>query len=182
MPPITVEALREKKKPKKDLYSQREKLESCRHALKRASAQLKTGKRKERELGTSLDTFSEAIFKVMQDPAVPENREKIEDGLDQLAELGDYLGAAAPGMDYSNVLDQILGAAIGTGDMKAQMDILGGFDAVNQVCELGIPMDRIIQGDVVQSTPQEVQKRKEFRAARLQQREDQKKKIQDYSL
>lgn len=182
MPPITVEALREKKKQGKDLFSRKEalRLAQFRKALQRVCTQIKrTGTGRDVKLAGPLEEFNEAVFQVMKDPAAPENREKIEDGLDKLASLGDYLGAKAPGKDYSNVLDQLLGAAAEYGGMQEQLDIQNGLQAVNEVCELGIPMDRILEGEIVQSGPGERQAREQRRKERLKQREEQKELLRE---
>lgn len=182
MPPISIEALREKKKQKQDLYSQKEqlRLSQFRKTLQRICTQLsRNGTKAEMKLVRPLEEFNDAIFKVIQDPSAPGNRDKIEDGLDKLAELGDYLGARAPGKDYSNVMDNLMGAAAEFGSFQEQEDLQNGFLAINRICELGIPMDRIIQGEIVQSSPQEKQERDRFREKRLEQRKERETRIEE---
>ena len=197
MPPITYRELYEKRKKGQDLFSQKNKdpLRSLVNALTAASKDLQ---RSGSKLNTrTLDKFKNALFDVMLDPAKmdeltdkekqhklwhPEdpvrpldyvNRNRIEDAMSELEELGDFLGKEVP-EEFTNTYNHIL-------NHSDDPDIIAdGLRLVNDVLQLGLPLEQLEKGDTVQSTSEQKQERQKRIEAREEGQRKREQKLKDW--
>lgn len=197
MPPITYKELYDKRKKGQDLFSQKDKdplhslvktLTATSISLRRSGSKLNTQK---------LDRFRDALFEVMLDPAKkqeltdkekqhklwhPEdpvrpldyvNRNRIENAMSELEELGDFLGEEVPG-EFTNAYNHILNQS---DDPEIIAD---GLKLVNDVLQLGLPLEQLEKGDTVQSTREQKQERKKRIEAREEGQKKREKKLKDW--
>lgn len=194
MPPITYAELCEKRKQKKDLYSDEIQAKNLQdlptlvyNAFRKAPA-LKSGRR-----GEIQDAIHSLIKK---DPLAMEeltekekrehflypqrktrplrrvNREKLEDSICLLEELGDFLGAPGP-EGHGNVYQYLL-------DKSAEPEKLA--DGLQYFCsclKLDIPFEKLEQGEVYAPTAEEKRQRNERREQLEKDRKTRKQKYEE---
>ena len=176
MPPITFEKLLELNRQKKDLYNQKEALTQFLKAFQRAVSNCDASKINRRKA----NTFADHIFRAKLDPTSREeyteqekrrhrfypqepkrplklvNRDRIENAVSDLEELGDFLGSKVKGED-TNVYNYILQNA----DYDDAEDIEKGLHIINDTLQLGIPMEQLLAGKEIKATDKEKRERAE---------------------
>ena len=88
------------------------------------------------------------------------NRNSIEDAVCELTELGDFLGKKVP-KEFTNAYDYILQSA----EPEDSEVIRKGLELVNDTLELGIPLEKLEKRQSYESTAEEKQERRDYRAA-----------------
>ena len=88
------------------------------------------------------------------------NRNSIEDAVCELTELGDFLGKKVP-KEFTNAYDYILQSA----EPEDSEVIRKGLELVNDTLELGIPLEKLEKGQSYESTAEEKQERRDYKAA-----------------
>ena len=176
MPPITFEKLLTLNKQKKDLYNQREALTQFLKAFQRALRNC-DARKLDRKKATA---FADHIFDARLDPTArqeysPEekrrhrfypqepkrplklvNRDRIENAVSELEELGTFLGSKVKGED-TNVYNYILQNA---GEDDAYT-IEQGLHTINDTLQLGIDMELLEAGKEIKLTDKEKSERAE---------------------
>ena len=176
MPPITFEELLALNKQKKDLYSQREDITNFLKAFQRALRNC-DARKLDRKKATA---FADHIFDARLDPTArqeysPEekrrhrfypqepkrplklvNRDRIENAVSELEELGTFLGSKVKGED-TNVYNYILQNA----SEDDAYTIEQGLHTINDTLQLGIDMELLEAGKEIKLTDKEKRERAE---------------------
>ena len=186
MPPITYMQLLKKQEQKQGMYDPKNKetLKQFDKAMARTIRNLnKEGKG--RVNTRKLTEFQYRLFDVMRlDPSTMEehtekerqehlwhperplrplqraNRNKIENAVCELTELGDFLGKEVP-KEFTNAYDYILQFA----DPEDSLVIRKGLKLVDDTLELGIPLEKLEAGETCASTDEEKRERSAYKDA-----------------
>lgn len=156
--PVSVEQLRKMKARDPKRYEKQQKeVFAFSKLLFSAYEKLRGGDEKDVRISKKLYQYSEALQQVRLDPAVPENREKIDGALDTLATLDDFLGSRAEEHDNSSVCDHLLLET--DTDVNALRD---GLHAVSAHYGFDLDVERLIEGNAIERSEQQEQERREL--------------------
>lgn len=169
--PVSVEQLRKMKARDPKRYEARQKeVYAFSKLLYGAYEKLRGGNEDAVRISKKLRQFSEALEQVRLDPSDPQNRAKIDEALDTLATLGDFLGGRAVKSERGNVCDYLNFDA----DVDVE-DLRKGLSAVSAHYGFDLDVERLMSGKELERAPQEEQEQKDnlkqWREQRARERE-----------
>ncbi len=175
--PVTVDQLRKEQKEHPVRFRNEQKaVMAFSKVLFRAAQTLQNGNEKDRKIAKELRSYSDALEKVSRDPSEKTFRDQIDNALDKLSTMGDYLGSAAgEGYGATNICDYICSEA-GVDDYT---EVQKGLRAVNSYCGFSMNVTALRDGVILNPSEKELQSRREANEAWKQQREREKEAEQE---